>query len=279
MTRPPLEFAWRSDRGRVRRRNEDAVVCLPEVRVVVVADGIGGASAGDVASDTAVRIISERFQRQPPALDEPRRAQLLAEAAVNEANVAIVDLARHREGCAGMGTTVVMGYFGDDWLLCAHIGDSRLYRLRDGKLRQLTSDHSFIQEVVDQGFFPSLEEAREYGINENVLTRAVGSAPYVVATTAVEDLAVGDIYLFCTDGLSGMVSDSELEMLLRAAKGGLGVVADALVHFALDNGGSDNITLALVRVNSVERCRKPDTAAGDEDESFLSDGDGDGDGD
>lgn len=273
MTRPPLELAWRSDRGRVRQRNEDAVVCLPEIRVVVVADGIGGASAGDVASDTAARIISERFQRQPPPLDEPRRAQLLAEAAVNEANVAIVDLARHREGCAGMGTTVVMGYFGHDWLLYAHVGDSRLYRLRGGKLKQLTSDHSFIQEVVDQGFFPTLEEAREYGINENVLTRAVGSAPYVVATTAVTDLAVGDVYLFCTDGLSGMVPHEDLEMLLRSAKGGLDVVANALVHFAMENGGSDNITLALVRINALHHA-EPDTEPSEDDGAdSYSDGD------
>ncbi len=261
VAKPPLEFAWRSDRGRVRVRNEDAVVCVPELGVVVVADGIGGASAGDVASETAARIISERFLRQPPPVDEPRRAQLLAEAAINEANGAIVDLARSREGCAGMGTTVVMGYLGCDWLVHAHVGDSRLYRLRNRELAQLTKDHSFIQEVVDQGFFPSLEEARDYGINENVLTRAVGSAPYVVATTAVTDLAVGDIYLFCTDGLSGMVAGEDLRAVLDAAKGGLGIAADALVHYAIENGGTDNITLALVRVNAVSHIA---AGAGDE---------------
>jgi protein phosphatase len=235
----------------VRSRNEDAVICRPEAGVVVVADGIGGASAGDVASETAARVISDRFLRQPPPGDDPRRAQLLAEAAINEANGAILDLARTREGCAGMGTTVVLGYFGNDWLLRAHVGDSRLYRLRNHELHQLTSDHSFIQEVVDQGFFPTLEEAREYGINENVLTRAVGSAPYVMAATDVADLAVGDIYLFCTDGLSGMVAHEDLRAVLDAAKGGLGIAADALVHYATENGGSDNITLALVRVNAL----------------------------
>jgi protein phosphatase len=265
VTKPPLEFAWRSDRGRVRARNEDAVACMPESGIVVVADGIGGASAGDVASQTAARIISERFARQPPPVDEPRRARLLAEAAINEANGAIVDLARSREGCAGMGTTVVMGYFGRDWLVHAHVGDSRLYRLRGGKLVQLTRDHSFIQEVVDQGFFPSLEEARVYGINENVLTRAVGSAPYVAAATAVTDLAVGDIYLFCTDGLTGMVSHADLLAVLDAAQGGLGVVADTLLHSAIENGGLDNITLTLVRVNDLRHAapKAPTEAADD----------------
>ena len=152
-----------------------------------------------------------------------------------------------------MGTTVVMGYFGTDWLMYSHVGDSRLYRMRAGALIQLTSDHSFIQEVVDQGLFPSLDAAREYGINEHVLTRAVGSAPYVVATTAVTDIAVGDIYLFCTDGLSGMLAHQELRAVLEAAPVGLGIAADALVDNAIHNGGADNITLALVRVNTVEQ--------------------------
>ncbi len=227
------------------------MVCLPTSRFVVVADGIGGASGGDVASDLATRIISERFARQPSPLDEPRLAQRLAEAAIHEANGTILDIARGRKGFSGMGTTVVMGYFGRDWLLYAHVGDSRLYRLRDRVLVQLTRDHSAIQEIVDQGFFPSLEEARASGINEHVLTRAVGSAPSVVADIAVTDLAVGDIYLFCTDGLSGLVAHEDLFTALDAANDGLDIAADALVQRALENGGSDNITLALVRVNKL----------------------------
>jgi protein phosphatase len=255
MTRPTLELEWRSDRGLVRHRNEDAVACVTDIGLVVVADGIGGASAGDLASQTAVRIIAERFARQPPPVIESSRAELLAEAAINEANGAIVNLARSRRDCAEMGTTVVMGYFGTDWLMYSHLGDSRLYRLRAGALIQLTSDHSLIQEVVDQGSFPSLDAAREHGINEHVLTRAVGSAPDVVATTAVTDIAAGDIYLFCTDGLSGMVADQDLRAVLEAAQGDLGGAADALVESAIDSGGTDNITLALVRVITLEQRR------------------------
>jgi protein phosphatase len=256
VTKPPLEVVWRSDRGRVRARNEDSVVCLPASRIVVVADGIGGASGGDVASDMATRIISERFARQPSILDEPRPAERLAEAAIHEANDAILAIARSRKGHSGMGTTVVMGYFGRDWLLYAHVGDSRLYRLRDRVLVQLTRDHSAIQEIVDQGFFPSLDEARASGVNEHVLTRAVGSAPAVVAATDVTDLAVGDIFLFCTDGLSGMVAHGDLFAVLDAANDGLDIAADALVQRALANGGADNITLALVRVNQVRNDTK-----------------------
>jgi protein phosphatase len=250
MSEPPLEFAWRSDRGRVRRRNEDAVLVLPDIGVVVVADGIGGASAGDVASVTATEVIGKRFQHQPPPVEDPRRAQLLAEAAIKEANGAIIEIGRSRDGCAGMGTTVVMGYFGRGWLSYAHVGDSRLYRLRDGRLEQITSDHSFIQEVVEQGFFPSVQEARKYGINDNVLTRALGASPQVSAATAVTDLADGDLYLFCTDGLSGMVPHGELEALMNSADRGLDAVADAMIYHAMNKGGADNITLSVVRVNA-----------------------------
>jgi protein phosphatase len=251
MTGPVLDFASRSDRGKVRPRNEDSVVVHADAGVVIIADGIGGASSGDVASRMATEIIGQRFLRQLPSRVRPRRAQLLAEAAVDEANGAIINHAKNQARCAGMGTTVVVGYFGCTWLAYAHVGDSRLYRLRARQLVQLTSDHSFIQEVVDQGFFPDLDEARRYGINDNVLTRAVGSTSHVVAPTAVTDLAVGDIYLFCTDGLTGMVPDDELRLVLSAVQGSLGIAADALVHLACDNGGADNITLALVRVKSL----------------------------
>ena len=252
MNRPRLEFAWRSDRGRVRKRNEDAVVVDPGTGVVVIADGIGGASAGDVASRLAAEVISRRFLHQPPSRSDPQAARHLAESAVDEANAAILAHARDSRGCSGMGTTVVVGYLGNDWLAYAHVGDSRLYRLRDGRLEQLTSDHSLIQELVDQGFFPTRDQARQNGINDNLLTRAVGSAPHPVSPpTAVSELAAGDIFLFCTDGLTSMVPREQIESVLNAARGSLDAVADILVHRACDNGGVDNITLALVRINAV----------------------------
>jgi len=246
-----LEFAWRTDRGRVRRRNEDAVRVEPDAGLVVVADGIGGASAGDVASRVATEIIGEYFLGRAP-LPDPVAAQSLAAAAIRAANAAILDEGRRNAAFSGMGTTVVVGYFGDNWLAYAHVGDSRLYRLRDRQLQPLTTDHSFIEEVVEQGFFPSRDEARRYGIGENVLTRAVGSAPDLDVPTAVTEVLAGDLYLFCTDGLSGMVSDDDLRSLLTAPNADLGATADALVLQACDNGGSDNITLAVVRVNTRE---------------------------
>lgn len=219
-----------------------------ETGIVVIADGIGGASSGHVASRIATETIRQCFVRQPPSRVKPGTASRLARAAVDRANTAVLEHARRHPDCVGMGTTVVVGYFGDTWLVHAHVGDSRLYRLRDRQLLQLTRDHSFIQEVVDQGFFPSLSEAHHYGVNPHVLTRALGSLPHVLAETTVAPLAAGDLYLFCTDGLSGMVPDDDLQSVLSSTDGGLDIAADALVHLACSHGGVDNITLVLVRV-------------------------------
>ncbi|EIC23124.1 PP2C family protein-serine/threonine phosphatase [Thiorhodovibrio frisius] len=250
--KPALEFASRTHLGMVRKGNEDSVAVHPENYLAIVADGVGGASAGEVASRMAVDLIGERFIARAPSRSEPRIAQLLTEAAVDEANVAIIRHAKEQPECSGMGTTVVMGFFGQGWMVYGHVGDSRLYRLRDGELKQLTRDHSFIQEVVDQGFFPTLADAREYGITDNVLTRALGSAAHIKATTDTTELVEGDLYLLCSDGLTGMVPTEELQNVLVAASS-LETAADTLIKLACKRGGVDNITVALVRVNQVEQ--------------------------
>lgn len=251
MSQAKAEFAWRTARGLVRARNEDAVAVLPEAGIIVVADGIGGASAGDVASSTAARIIAERLARQPPSPTQPQRVEREIEAAIGEANVVVHEMAVDNPSLAGMGTTVVVGHLGRDHLTYAHVGDSRLYLLRDDTLRQLTSDHSFIQEVVDQGFFATLQDARAYGINENVLTRAVGSTTRVVVATDVIELHAGDLYLFCTDGLTNAVPPLDLCRVLADGDETLAARADELVRLAYAVGGIDNITLALVRVDAL----------------------------
>ncbi len=244
-----LEYAWRTDRGRVRVRNEDAVTVHADLRLVVVADGVGGASAGEVASQLAADTIRERFKRQDLPRTDPDKARLLAEAAVEEANRAVWRLAQSKTECVGMGTTVVLGFAGAEWLAYANVGDSRLYRLRDRSLEQLSHDHSFIQDVVDQGFFRTLDDARRYGIGDNILTRALGAGPAVRVSSGVSDLRTGDLYLFCTDGLTGLVPLEWLrQVLIAAADGPLGPAAEALVHLANERGGTDNITLALMRV-------------------------------
>lgn len=245
-----LNFAWRTHQGRVRAHNEDAVRVEPDLGLVVVADGIGGAQAGEVASRMAVDLIAERFQREPPSPRDESWAPLYAEAAVEEANRHIWERALAVPDCRGMGTTVVMGFAGQGWLAYAHVGDSRLYRLRAGVLQQITRDHSFIQDVVDQGFFRTLAEARSYGIGDNLLTRALGSAREIRASTGIERLQRDDIYLFCTDGLTNMIPDDWLRQILAAIVEDLESAADALVQLACDRGGFDNVTLALLRVGA-----------------------------
>lgn len=246
----PLEYAWRTDRGRVRAHNEDAVAVQSELGLVIVADGVGGSSAGEVASRLAADTIREQIRRYASARTEPESARQLAEIAVEEANRAVWELARSQSDCVGMGTTVVLGLAGATWMAYANVGDSRLYRLRHQRLKQLSHDHSFIQEVVDQGFFRTLEDARRYGIGDNILTRALGSGSEVHCSSGVTELRPGDIYLFCTDGLTGMVPTEWLrQLLIAAADSPLGAAADTLINLANERGGKDNITLALVRVS------------------------------
>jgi protein phosphatase len=248
MAKRRLEYAWRTDKGLVRSLNEDAVAVHPEMRLVIVADGIGGASAGEVASRLAAHVISEHFRGYARAPVDRAEATELAREAVLEANRIIWDSARRSPRYAGMGTTVVVGVAGPDWMVFVHVGDSRLYLLRDDALHQLTRDHSLIQEVVDQGFFPTLEEAQRYGINENILTRGLGSSSVVDVDVGDVDMRPGDLYLYCTDGLSGMVGDEGIRTALSFEGAKLDTMSDRLVQLACDGGGLDNITVALTRV-------------------------------
>lgn len=246
-----LEYAWRSDRGRVRSANEDAVRVQPELGLLVVADGVGGARAGEVASNLAAEVITERFRQHAVSPADAEAARRLAEEAVEAANVAVWRSGRDDAALAGMGTTVVLAAVVADRLVFAYVGDSRLYRLRRGRLEQVSRDHTFIQEVVDQGLFRSREDALRHGIGENLLTRALGSSARVDVSSGSLELSAGDLILLCTDGLTGMLSDDRLCRILMAASGtDLDRAAKALIRLANKRGGADNITLALLRVGA-----------------------------
>jgi protein phosphatase len=247
MRKPQLEYAWQTDKGRVRPVNEDAVTVFPDMGLVIVADGIGGASAGEVASRLATDVIAARAGRLPSLPDNREQARKLASEAVEEANRVIWKESHTSPRYSGMGTTVVVGFLRPSWMAFAHVGDSRLYLLRDHALSQLTRDHSLIQEVVDQGFFSSLEEAQRGGINDNILTRGLGSSDPVAADAGDVDVRPGDLFLFCTDGLTGMLSEDALRQCLLSAGEDLQPVCQALVRLAYEGGGRDNITVALVR--------------------------------
>ncbi len=248
MTPYRLEFSARTDKGLVRGSNEDAFGTLPEDGMVVVADGMGGYRAGEVASQIAVDTTLRHLHK---SLDgQPTLEQCLSEAeqATEEANLAIWRAADAAPEIKGMGTTVVMGMFLERELAFAWVGDSRLYRLREGRLTQLTTDHTLVQELVTQGMFDSVTEAVQAGVGDNVLTRALGAEDPVPVDLDSVEVAVDDLFMFCTDGLNHMVDDKLLEKALAEETQALQDKAARMIELACDGGGLDNITVVLVRV-------------------------------
>jgi protein phosphatase len=234
------ETVWRTDTGRQRRENEDsAYVHAP---VFVVADGMGGAQAGEVAS----RIAIETFERGLPGSGTPEAR--LAEL-VRDANQRIYDRSRAEHGRAGMGTTLTAAYLADGDLAIAHVGDSRAYLLRDGQLTRLTQDHSLVDELVRQGKLTEAQAAEHP--QRSIITRALGPEPDVEIDTFSYPMRAGDILLLCSDGLTSMVSEDRVAEILRASPT-LDEAADRLIDEANEAGGRDNITVVLSRLGEVE---------------------------
>ena len=249
-----LQIVSLTDPGRVRGHNEDCVESRPELGVVVLADGMGGYNAGEVASGMATSSISAGLAESwtPEALKGLDReaatalAQSVIQAQVAKANAAIFTAAQKDPHCAGMGTTLVACLFYDNFLTVAHVGDSRLYRMRDDVLEQVTRDHSLLQEQIDSGLI-SKEDARS-SHNKNLVTRAVGIDPDVEAEVHSYDVQVNDIFLLCSDGLNDMIEDEEIQMTLVALSSNLELMAQQLVQAANDAGGRDNVSVMLVRI-------------------------------
>lgn len=243
-----LELAARTHVGRVRHHNEDSHAFNANLGMFVLADGMGGHRAGEVASRVAVDAATEYLERiqKENEVDE-LESLYYAGQATQYANDAIILAVDEDPALHGMGTTLVVAMFRYGRIFYSHVGDSRLYRWRDGDFRQLTRDHSLIQKMVDTGLFPSIEDARLAGVGDNVLTRSLGLSPDVEIDVGDQSLQAGDIYLSCSDGLSGPVHDDTMARILEDTDGDLDLAADALVQLALDGGGHDNITLILAR--------------------------------
>ena len=248
MTFHILDAAARTDKGLVRKHNEDALKLLSEYGIVVLADGMGGHKAGDVASEIAVQKVSDVLVaglHQP--IDDFSAAQSLLQQAVVSANQAILAASEQSIECKGMGTTVVAGLFFEGRLFYAHVGDSRLYLLRDGRLKLLTRDHTMLQFLLDNGVFQSSCDARVAGISSSQLTRAVGMDVGGSADCAEIELEPEDVYLFCSDGLTNMVTDGMIGAVIQESVLDLPCAADLLLELALEQGGTDNISLVLAR--------------------------------
>jgi protein phosphatase len=249
-----LEIVSSTDPGMVRSHNEDSVASDAANGVVVLADGMGGYNAGEVASGMATTVIITEMQQalaaaQPHQVD-PQTQQAMAARLVREqvlkANTSIYQSAQSQPQYAGMGTTLVVCLFFDNRVLVAHIGDSRLYLLRDGSLKQVTRDHSLLQEQIDSGLITP--EQAKHAQHKNLVTRALGIDPSVEPEIHEYPTKPGDLYLLCSDGLCDMVEDEDIGMTLQALGGNLNLCAQQLVQMANDNGGRDNVSVILVRV-------------------------------
>lgn len=248
-----LEIVTATDPGMVRSHNEDSMTTDADIGLVVLADGMGGYNAGEVASGIAVEMIKSEVRRaieetKPHQRDEdgePAALEMLSESSA-KANAAIYQTAKSQPQYSGMGTTLVAALFFDNGVAVGHIGDSRLYRLRGEKLEQITRDHSLLQEQIDSGMI-SKEQAR-YSQNKNLVTRAVGIDPEVETEVHHYAVEAGDVYLLCSDGLSDMVVDEDIEATLCMLSANLPLAARQLIQMANDNGGRDNISVVLVRV-------------------------------
>ena len=233
------EHFERTDTGRQRRGNEDAYFARSPL--FAVADGVGGAQAGEVASQIAVEVLSQGVPEGGGSIEERLRAR------VEEANSRIAELARADERRAGMSTTLTLAYVGEDEVSVVHVGDSRLYRLRDGVFERLTDDHTLVDELVRSGKLTQ-QEADQHP-QRSIITRALGSEG-IDPDSRTWPARGGDVYLICSDGLTGMVDEARVGELLQAAPS-LSAAARTLIDAANDAGGRDNITVVLFRLEEL----------------------------
>jgi protein phosphatase len=243
-----------TDVGKVRDHNEDAIGAQPEIGLWVLADGMGGYNAGEVASGIAVKtiidLVSEACKREKRGDVEAgtgyMRQTIVLRDAILRANKVINQTAQSQPQCEGMGTTLVASLFYDNRVSIAHVGDSRLYRLRGNRFEQITMDHSLLQELVDRGFY-SQEEAQR-STNRNYVTRALGVEANVEVEVQEIDVQKGDYFLMCSDGLPDMVEDEDIHLTISTFNNDVRTVGAQLIKLTNDNGGRDNVSVILVRV-------------------------------
>jgi len=245
-----LEFFEALDTGRARTNNEDSVALDESAALAVLADGMGGYNAGEVASSMATSFIRTelgRWLREATAAATDTEVRRAMDICVDNANRAIFNAANANPQYAGMGTTLVVAVFRGLRLLIGHVGDSRAYRLRAGRFQQITRDHSLLQEQIDAGLITPEQAA--FSANKNLVTRAVGVEDTVLLETHLHDVLPGDVILLCSDGLCDMLDDASISQVLQMHESSLAAAGTALIEAANDAGGKDNISLVLVRAS------------------------------
>lgn len=238
-----LEMGMACDVGQVRQRNEDEVRILPEAGAAVLADGMGGHQAGDVASQLAVDVVAEEISKCERA-DRQALGQW-----VETANQTIRAIAGTRESYIGMGATIVIAVCQDEHLLYSYVGDSRLYRLWNDSLHQLSEDHTLVQQYINEGMLSSTDGKTWAG--RNLLLKGLGIEESVAPTFGQTALRAGQTYLLCSDGLTDPVGDEQIAAVLADPGYSAEAAAEALVGQANANGGPDNVSVAVLRVHDA----------------------------
>jgi protein phosphatase len=250
-----LRMTGKTDTGMVREHNEDCFLIVPESGIAILADGMGGHLAGEVASAMAIDRVTHSLlnafaqRRAAKSGGEPGRSfesAALVEA-IKAANAAIHEASMNRPEQAGMGTTIVAATFQNNTLTVAHVGDSRMYRYRAGVLSQVTEDHSMVQELLRRGLMTP-EEARN-SLNRNLVTRALGIDPLVEVDVREQPFEDGDIYLLCSDGLNDVLLDEEIAAILARHPDNLEAATQQLIAEVNARGGPDNVSIVLVRTD------------------------------
>jgi protein phosphatase len=243
-----------TDTGKIREHNEDMLGTDADLGLFVLADGMGGYNAGEVASGIAVKtiinLVKESALREDLSIPDKetglKRSSIILRDAIHRANKIIYHTSKTQPQCEGMGTTIVACMFHDNKVSIAHVGDSRLYRLRDSRFEQMTLDHSLLQELVDRGFY-SQEEAQR-ATNKNYVTRALGVEQNVDVELHEEPVQRGDYYVLCSDGLSDMVEDEDIHLTISTFNANLDNVAKQLIQLSNDNGGRDNVSVVMAHI-------------------------------
>jgi protein phosphatase len=249
MARRSIEMVGITDAGSVRQFNEDSIALDPDNGSLVLADGMGGHRAGEVASRMATEAIFNELKSRIPEFGDAageRSPRLTVERSIKRANKTVYEAAQSNPAYQGMGTTVVAAVFYDNAIAVGHLGDSRVYRLRDGGLQLLTRDDSLLLDQVDLGIIAAADAGDSH--NRSLVTRALGIGETVSPHLHEEPVLPGDIFLVCSDGLNDLVGDDDIELIVDSLDSNPLLAAQHLVQAAKDNGGYDNVSVILARV-------------------------------
>ncbi|MGN0701769.1 MAG: Stp1/IreP family PP2C-type Ser/Thr phosphatase [Lentihominibacter sp.] len=245
-----LQIGFKCNRGVVRKNNEDACFVIPNQDVYIVADGVGGNNSGEIASSTAVESLAAFVKANDLGMcGSPDEIFGFFTEALDIANRRVFEMGREDSACRGMASTVVMSYISDGSAYLANVGDSRAYLFRNGRLKRITKDHTYVNELIDQGVIT--EKEAESHSQKNVITKAIGAEPEVEPDFYKVGLARGDIMLLCTDGLYGEVGEDRMADMLRMAVSKdvkMNDLCGAFVDEAILAGGRDNITVICIRI-------------------------------